>query len=61
VNIAGKEFLKYDPGSPLLVEAFRREGADYIITFYAGRESVGGGGVIRVKPNGRAIVEELSQ
>ncbi len=61
VRIATVEYQREDPGVPVRVQGVRREGEDYLVTFYPGGDWVGGGAVIRVKRNGATKLEELGQ
>jgi hypothetical protein len=61
VRIATVEYQRENPGIPVRVQGVRREGEDYLVTFYPGGDWVGGGAVIRVKRDGRTEVEELRQ
>lgn len=61
VRIATVEYQRDDPEVPVRVQGVRREGEDYLVTFYPGGDWVGGGAVIRVKRDGTTELEELSQ
>jgi len=61
VRIATVEYEREAPGIPVKVQGVRREGEDYIVTFYPGGDWVGGDAVIRVKRDGSTAIEELWQ
>jgi hypothetical protein len=61
VRIATDEYERDAPGIPVHVRGVRREGGDFVVTFYPGGDWVGGGAVIRVKRDGSTKLEEISQ
>ena len=61
VRTAAVEYVRQDPGLPVRVQRVRREGEDYLVTFYPGGDWVGGGAVIRVRRDGSTKIEELWQ
>lgn len=61
VAIASSEYSTHNPGVPVVMQSYRREGTDYVIGFHPGPEWLGAGAVIRVKSNGTAAAEVITQ
>jgi hypothetical protein len=61
VSAATAVYKREAPGVPVHVRVVRREGEDYLVTFYPDGDWVGGDAVIRVKRDGTTKVEEIWQ